>query len=311
MPPELSPEAITTPTQPDPSDSLVTATPEVVATPPQEITEPPKGDVPTDEGKVYQVPEAEFRRLKEKAQEKGRKAALAELATQAKEAGYESVQDAFAEMASLKARLEELSREPKPRAEDTRTMAQSKKPQGKKPGQHQPRRENTRGKGARMEDKSAKEISRLERDRSKAREQWRKEEKRRKTAERRLAAKEAEIELRQIAMEQGVKDVDYAIRLMTRELQGKSKEDLSSFDEKGFFSGLKADRPYLFGEITIPATTGTGAGDEETPPVPKPGEVITNQADTTQFDARTASKEDVNKRMRELGLNTSGSVGMG
>lgn len=186
-------------------------------------------------------------------------------------------------------------------------MATTKKKTSKKTGT-QPRRSNSRNKEARMENKSAQEISRLERERSKARENWRKEEKRRKAAERKLAAKEAEIELRQIAMEQGVKDVDYAIRLMTRELQGKSKDDLAAFSEKDFFSGLKSDRPYLFGETTVPATTGTGAGDEGTPPEPKPGEVLTKTAEDTHFDARNAKPEEVRARMAELGLNTSGST---
>ncbi len=300
MPPE--PEA----GNPNP-DSLVTVTPEAtVADAPPVVTDPPAPDTTAQEaGTVHQVPEAEFKKLKDKAHEKGRKAALADVAQQAKDAGFDNHADAFAEVLKLRKRLADQS-QPDPEPKEHRPMAQPKKSSKKS----QPRRTNSRSKDARMETQGNKDIVRLERERSKARENWRKEEKRRKVAERKLAAKEAEIELRQIAMEQGVKDVDYAIRLMTRSLTGKSKEDLEAFNEAEFFVGLKTDRPYLFGEITIPANTGTGAGDDDTPPVPKPGEVITKTAESTHFDARTASKEEVDARMRELGLNTSGSAGV-
>ena len=308
MPPDLSPEAGNN--QPDSPDSLVTVTPEAtVTTAPVGVTEPPVVDTPAKEADtVHQVPEAEFKKLKEKAHAKGHKAALATITSQVKDAGFDSLEDALAQIPQLNARLDELLAEPEPQPKGQRPMAQPKKKTTHKKSGQQPRRTNSRSKEARMETQGNKEIARLERERSKARENWRKEEKRRKSAERKLAAKEAEIELRQIAMEQGVKDVDYAIRLMTRELTGKSKEDLASFNEAEFFVGLKSDRPYLFGETTVPATTGTGAGDDDTPPEPKPGEVLTKTAEDTHFDARDATKEDVDKRMRELGLNTSGSV---
>ena len=314
-----------TPTTPDP---LVTVTPAEVVVDAQPLapTEPRKAAASTPEAtdaKVYEVPESEFKRLKEKAQEKGRKAAIADLAAKAREAGFESPEEAFASLAEMRDRIAELTEQSTTATDDDEddqmtTPSKTKKPsnnngkRNNRPGrperQQQSRRDNVRGKEGRVEAKSAKEIVRLERERTKAKEQWRKEEKRRKVAERRLAAKEAEIEIRQIAVQEGVKDVDYALRLLTRDLVGKSMEDLAAFSEKEFFAGLKQTKPYLFGEKNVPATTGTGAGDEDTPPEPNPGEVRTTTAESQHFDAREAKPEDVKARLRELGLSTTGNV---
>ncbi len=306
MPPE--PEAGTLPPQPEPTDSLVETTVVHTAEAPPIVTNDPP---PPVEDKVHEMPEAAFKKLKEKEREKGRKAAMAEFAQRAKDAGYDSPDAAYAEINKLNARLEELSRKPEPKEENT-DMAHTKTRSAKK-SPAQPRRSSGRNKGNRMEDsKSAKEIARLERARSKASEKWRREEKRRKLAERKLMAKDAEMEIRQIAMDAGITggdDLDYAVTLMARNLQKKQKEkgfDMSEYSETDFFEGLKEKRPYLFGEKIVPATTGTGAGNEDTPLEPKPGEVITKNAEDTHFDATKAEPEEVRARLRELGLQTGG-----
>ncbi len=317
MPPDkLETQEAGTPAPQQPADPLVTATPEVVvAVPPIGATEPQETDTTTDEGKVttHQVPQDQFKKLKEKERDKGRNAALAEITKKVKEAGYESLDEALAKIPQLSARIDELLSTPEPTADkDDTTMAQSK---GKTPNKSkrngQPKRSNTRGKDDRMATKDAKEIARLGREREKDRAKWRKEEKRRKAAEQKLAAAQAEMEIREIAINAGVKDVDYAVRLMTRECAKLPKDKLAEFDENQFFTGLRDTKPYLFGETVAPANTGTGTGDETTPPEPKPGEVLTQTGDDSQFDAKTASKEDVDKRMRELGLSTSGSMAVG
>jgi len=251
------------------------------------------------------VPQAEFKKLKEKEREKGRKAALAEITEKVKAAGFESLDEALGQIPKLAAQVEELLSKPQPTDNEDETMAQQKKKPANKNGQS--KRNNTRGKKDRMESKDAKEIARLERERAKERERWRKEEKRRKATEKKLAATEAMMELREVAINAGVKDVDYAVRLMTRECEGKTKEELAAFDETAFFTGLRDTKPYLFGETTVPANTGTGGDDETTPAVPKPGEVMTQTGEDKMFDARTASKEEIDARKRELGISTNGS----
>lgn len=308
MPPEKLEESTGTPI-PQPSDPLVIATPELVVPIAEGVTELPATDTPSEEGRVtHQVPQEQFKKLKEKAQEKGRKAAQAEITDRVKAAGFESLDEALSQIPQLQAQIDQILNQPEPDDKENEPMATpKKKPSNKRPGQ----KRSTRSKEDRMDSKNAKEIARLGRERQKDRDKWRREEKRRKLAEHKLAAAQAEMEVREIAINAGVKDIDYAVRLMTRECAKLPKEELGNFDESKFFTGLRDTKPYLFGEMTVPANTGTGAGDNDTPQEPKPGEVLTQNADDTQFDAQTASKADLSKRMRELGLSTSGSIATG
>lgn len=263
-----------------------------------------------DSPKVYQVPESEFRKLKDKAHQKGFDAATAEFVSKAKEAGFKSIEEAFNEVAQMKARLEELESQEPVHEEPTMTKPKNSNKRNGRTRQSAPqngeRKTSTRSNGKRNDSRYEKEIARLSRDKTKATEKWRREERKRKELQRKLDAQSAEMELRQVAVQQGCKDVDYAIRLLTREAAKKSPEERAEFDEVEFFKGLKQSKPYLFGEEKVPATTGTGAGSEDTPPEPKPGDVSTSAAGTQQFDARTATPDEVKARLKQLGLKTSG-----
>lgn len=139
-------------------------------------------------------------------------------------------------------------------------------------------------------------------ERDQAVRKWRVEERKRRDLQKQLDAKDAEMQVRESAVAHGVVDVDYAIRLLTRELQGKSEEELKSFDEAAYFGKLRTDKPYLFGERVTPATTGNGHRDA--PPVPGSGQVTREAAGEAQFDARNASPADIEKQLQKLGLNT-------
>lgn len=125
---------------------------------------------------------------------------------------------------------------------------------------------------------------------------------RRFKAERQAA--EAEMLVREAAARVGVRDIDYAMRLMTRDLQGKSEKDLAEFSEEGFFSGLREGHPYLFGEVSRPATTGNGAGAAQGSP-PNPGAAQQGAAQGGKVDVRTMSQEDYRKHLASRGLNAS------
>lgn len=116
-------------------------------------------------------------------------------------------------------------------------------------------------------------------------------------------SRDAEMELRTAALMAGIKDPEFAIRLLTRELQGKTEEDLAKFDEGKFFEGLRSTRPYLFGEVVKPATTGNGAGGA--PPTPKPGDATQGNVQANQVDARKMSKEEFMKHLQARGLSIS------
>lgn len=161
-------------------------------------------------------------------------------------------------------------------------------------------------------DRARVEQIRTEEDRKTMRKQWRSENRRRRELEAELSAKDAEIGLREECYRAGVKDVDYVIRLLTRELQGKTQEEITAYDRSKFYEATRKDKPYLFGETVVAATTGTGGevkaegqggSPANAPASPAPGAVAAKAADEKKFDARTAKPEEVQQRLRELGLN--------
>lgn len=160
------------------------------------------------------------------------------------------------------------------------------------------------------------EAERAKSERVKTRKAWRASESKRRELEARLNAKEAEMSLRDECYRAGVADVDYVIRLLTRELEGKTQDEITKYDRNAFYSGLKSDKPYLFGEKVVPATTGvdpsakpslgaapTAPTPGAAPATPPPGGANAADAAAKKFDARTAKPEEVQKRLRELGLN--------
>lgn len=274
MPDEQDPTNQETPT--------LEVSPKPTVTPPALVVAPPVIPEPTgDKPKVIEVPHGDFKKIKDEARSKGRTDALSELDAVAKEAGFASMADA---LKSLKKPANETT-PPAATLEVTPAM----------PKPIQPSKDEARLRAT--EAKNAEEKVRM-------RKQWRSEQRGRRDLQRQLDAKDAEMELREEMYTFGVKDVDYGLRLLTRELQGKSEEEIGKFDRKAFFDGIRVAKPYLFGETVAPATTGTGAGGGEgAPGTPPAGDPAAQKAAGSQFDARTAKPEDVQKRLQALGLN--------
>jgi hypothetical protein len=107
--------------------------------------------------------------------------------------------------------------------------------------------------------------------------------------------------LREAAAVNGVRDIDYSLRLLQRELEGKDEQALAAFDEGAFFTGLRKTHPYLFGEVTVAATTGTGVGNA--PTAPKAGTVTQAQGAAGKSDARSLSSDEFQKLLRSRGLS--------
>lgn len=245
------------------------------------------------DSKKVELHHSDFKRIKNKAKAQGERAALESLTKRAKDAGFDSLDDVFAKLKSLNTLEEKAEEEPEEEEEETEmaTTPKKKQPTRKKPVKHrQP--DNVDPRQRRMKQDLEKERSKRE----KATRKWRQEERRRRELQKKLDAKDAEMELREAAHLSGVKDVDYALRLLYRELNGKSEDELEGFDEKEFFNNLRNDRPYLFGESVTPATTGNA--DEDAPPAPDNVEPEANN-----FNARDASKKDLDKRLNDLGIN--------
>jgi hypothetical protein len=128
------------------------------------------------------------------------------------------------------------------------------------------------------------------------------EVKRTKKMAKKMEAMEVDQELREVAISTGVKDVDYAMSLLQRELAAQTDEQLTTFDDKAYFNQLRETHGYLFGEKQELATTGNPQGYE---PAAAPS-VRQTQAQTANA-ARPANANQMplnalQARLKELGL---------
>lgn len=234
-------------------------------------------------GGNYLVPHSVWAKTKQKQRERGKREAMDELDKVAKEHGFASYKDALAFMGAMKSKG-------------------SGKPAGEKP-------ERESGSGSSGGGKWGKQYER-------EKQQWAKERgelssKLRHTTrkysdlEQTLAAERAEWELQKLAISKGIKDPDYAVRLLTRHLEsigGSDPEKLKElkFDDAAFFDKLRESHPYLFGEVVKPVTTGTGPNGQ---PVPPKGTNGAPSNPATGFDARKASPEEFRAELARRGLN--------
>ena len=241
--------------------------------------------------RVMSIPHSAMARIKTEERERGRAEALASLAQQA---GFESMNDLAAALASLKSGGRSAPRE------ETEQPRRPQTPQA--PAPNEDANELIEVKNARRElARYERNLEKLQRERDELTQRYSAEQQARMQLQEALDAKEAEATLRETAVGLGVKDVDYALRLLTRELEGKDEAAMAAFDERAFFDGLRKTKPYLFGETVLPATTGPGAG--AAPPAPKPGQVQTDNARNGHLDARKMNGQEFNELLRKRGLD--------
>lgn len=247
---------------------------------------------------VQQVKHSEWKRIKQEQRARGRREATAELDAKAKSKGFASYEHALQELDRLRA--------PAPQAAPAAPATVAPTPQQTPTTEEEPEMPKPQ---TPVNDKNATrdaaERLRLQEERAKERKQWRASERKNRELQQQLDARDAEMHLREELYRSGVTDTDYALRLLTRELEGKTEEEITAFDRSKFYEGLRTSRPYLFGEKVVPATTGTSGTktDGTSPPPPAPGAVAADAAQAGKFDARKAKPEEVSARLRELGLN--------
>lgn len=256
--------------------------------------EPQSGEgtpAPTGEDKV-ELRHGDFKRIKDKARKQGESAARAAMEKRAKELGFNSLDEA---LTALKKPGTESSTQQKKKDQNMAGKTTSRSSDLR-------RRRNRDARKQRLEQRKAEKTAR---EKERAVQKWRNEEKRRRAAQKKNQALRAEMELRTLAHQAGVQDVDYAMNLLARELKGKSEAELKEFSEGDFFTGLKTSRPYLFGEREQPATTGTAGAEQVAggaPPEPGAGQTETDEATSSQFDGKKASDDEYHQRLQELGL---------
>jgi len=247
-------------------------------------------------GQPVTVPSSAMKRIKEEQYNRGITDGMAKYA---RDAGFESPEDMAAFLKNLKT---QASTPPKPPA----AQAGTPKPptegiegeEGLSPEELSKSRQDRRIQG-----RYERQMEKLMRERDLYQRKSVELERVTKQLQTSLDSKDAEMALRETAVASGLKDVDYGIRLLTRHLEGQSAEELEKFDEKAFFDTLRKDKPYLFGEVTQPATTGTGVGGAPTPL--KPGAAAGQVANGAHSDARKMNAQEFQEHLRKRGLNAN------
>lgn len=242
-------------------------------------------------GKTVVLPQSALGRIKREERDKGAKAAKLEMA---KSYGFSTVEEFDAYMKGAKGnsngksdRVENQNRQAKP---------QNGKPQGD-PG---PAPE---GMSKRAQQAWDRERDKLSRDLESAKRQAAHNDKKARQLRRQLEDRDTEMALQKSAFMVGIKDVDYAIRLLNRHVENKTEEELTGFDEVKFFEGLRPGHPYLFGETVKPATTGVSGNPP--PPAPKPEDAAKAAGQNGQVDARKMDQKQYQELLRQRGLNPS------
>ena len=203
------------------------------------------------------------------------RAALAKLEDEAKALGFAS----YADMKTAAKRAKDAAAKPAPRqAQQPNTQQRQQRPAAAAAPSHDPVREKRLAARVSFQVKRSRKL------------------------QRQLDAKDAEMELREVALRHGVRDVAYALHLLKQELSGKDDATIASFDENTFFGErLKQTHPFLYQAVQEPATTSP-AGSSSAAPAPKPGPAKKAEAEAGQVDARQLSRDDYHKLLKEKGL---------
>jgi hypothetical protein len=238
-------------------------------------TTPPAGDPPPERGKNVVLPSHVFADRLKKAKSQGQAAYVAELDKQA-------VAKGFANHAALMQYVDEVR---------SRAPVKPVKPNGQSSPPPKP------AKAGGQEDRRVQQLEREKRDRE---DKLAREQKARRRAERERDAIEARSNLERIASGVGIKKVGQAIYLYEEHCRGKSEEELGKMDETAFFEGLRKTDAYLFGETTVPATTGT-AGAPPGSHVPAPGATAAAAGAAGVVDVTKMTKEQYREYRRSKG----------
>jgi len=209
--------------------------------------------------------------------EKGKQEALSGVEARAKALGFGSVDEMFARQEREQRRASQQARQP----------------------QQQRRAEPTRGTSPAETRRFQREIERRDRVIDDERRARIFAERKRKAEQQERYALEAEVELERIAHSVGIRDVDVALALYTKAVKNKTSEELEKMNEEEWFKDLRSSRPYLFGETVEPANTGSGRGN---PAPPSPPQVVRQATRNGKFDARNATKEELDAHYKRLGL---------
>lgn len=124
-----------------------------------------------------------------------------------------------------------------------------------------------------------------------------------------LAQFEAERSMREDLIRAGVKELDFTwlemqkhLRALAADKTPEGEAKLKAFDLKVWADEQRKVRPFLFGEMPVPANTGVPTPPPGAPP--GPAAVTSTVAGAGQVDARKLSPAEFKARMAQHGINT-------
>jgi hypothetical protein len=256
-------------------------------------------------GKNIVMPSAALKALKAAERARGEKSARAELDALAKQSGFDSVQDMFASVAELRkksAARPEPKAEPRPIDDDRAQRSQGGKAMSQKGnGNGNSNGHGNNGHSFKEQQRAQRQIEQ-ERQRVEAERKARiRAERQRREADRARQDGEVRQSIREAVIKAGVSDVDYGAFLLEQHVMGKPPEEIEKFDEGKWFEDLRSQRPYLFGEVVKPATTGPGPGS---PPAPQPRAAIgEGTANGQGADVRKMNSIQFREHLAKRGLS--------
>lgn len=239
------------------------------------------------QGKTISLPTSAFAKLKAEAAEKGRKGALSEVEQKAKAFGFDSVDAMFRALEMSRSGASDEVVETRPAQKPAQVQQQAK--QG----------------GAK--EAVATEALRIAKELERARKESEKASREARRYRQQFEEYQAETEMKEVLLRAGVREeVDYALSLMRKDIQSKLETDpeLAAYSTDEFLRSLRTNKPFLFGESRVAATTGTGGEGPQARPA-APGQAASTIAQAEQFDARKASPEQLKARLAQLGIQYS------
>lgn len=273
------------------------ATPPAGDPPAPPSNDPPSGEPPSDgdAGSRRILGSDAIGRARAEERKKTRQRLTAENDRKAKALGFDSHEALLASVAASRNGGGSRPRENAPAARGN-TSPQSRH-QPSTPREEAPRGGGNNREQARLSRKLDESLE-ARRRANRARAQ---EEKRRRRLERENDALRAEMDLKVVATQKGVKDVDYALHLLRLKLSKMKPAEIESFDEEAWFAKeLRKTHPYLYQAVERPA---------ETTPEPvntAPSPTSPNAPAPVKKDVRDMSRVEYDNLLRQRGLTPPG-----
>ena len=319
-PPAPSPPP-TAPPQAPPAASAPPAAPAIIVV---ELDEDDRehGVTVSETGDRVAVPQASFRKLKDKAAERARTKAHAEIAERAKTLGFASVDDMFAALERKETNPVTTPNQNPPTTPPTTppagaAPAATPPPAAPPPAQQPPAGDPPGGEELENDRRySAAQRAKLRQARADMAGKVTAAEQARLAAEEAVKAKDlematwrAEQTMREDMIRAGCTEVDFTFSKLREHLAklGEDKtpegiEKLKTFDLKAWLDERRKAQPFLFSTTVQPANTGNPPAGGDPPPPPNPGDASQRAAGGAKKDAKSMTPAEWSAYKKQHGI---------